>query len=221
LIAPLFGSVLPGDDFSERITPPGRFSVDLNYRHLEQVHLCMTTTGLPITAPERYTASLINTIFGGNMSSRLFQEIREKQGLAYAVYSFMSSHIDTGMFGIYAGVAPQKVQQAVVLILKEIRKLKNEPVGDTELQAAKDFTRGNILLAAESVDNQMVRLAQNEIHFGRNIPIEEIMAGIDSVSRQDILELASRLFDTERLALTLLGPLENPEPFEAIMGSRT
>ena len=217
LVAPEFETILPGNGFPERIKPEGRFSVNLNHRKLEQAHLCISTRGLPVTDPGRYALSLVNSILGGNMSSRLFQEIRERRGLAYSVYSFVSSHVDTGMFGVYAGVAPQNAIDTVRLILKEMRKLKNERISDAELDAAKEFTKGNLLLAAESVDNQMVRLAQNEIHFGRYFPLAEVIDNIDAVTPDDILDLANSLFKKQQLALTTLGPLKGRKPFEKLL----
>ncbi len=217
LVAPAFESVQRGNHFPERVTPTGRFLINLNQRELEQSHLCVATNGLSVSDPRRYAFSLINTILGGNMSSRLFQEIRERRGLAYAVYSFVSSHVDTGMFGVYAGVAPDRVYETTRLILEQIRTLKHELVSPAELDAAKEFTKGSLLLAAESVDNQMVRLAQNEIIFERYIPLEEVIEKIETVTSEDILALASTLFQTEQLTLTVLGPAGASGPLEDIL----
>ena len=114
LVGPAFNSIRPGNGLPERNAPEARSMVDLNYRELEQVHICLGTMGLAISDPRRYAFSLLNTILGGNMSSRLFQEIREKRGLAYAVYSFISSHVDTGMCGVYIGVDPKQDRKSVV-----------------------------------------------------------------------------------------------------------
>jgi predicted Zn-dependent peptidase len=151
------------------------------------------------------------------MSSRLFQEIRERQGLAYAVYSFISSYVDTGMFGAYMGVDPKRTQSAINLILKEMHKLKKNPVEPDELRHAKEFTKGGLLLASESVDNQMFRLAQNEIHLGDYIPLNEIVDKIESVTKEDILDLAKHLFKSDGLAITLLGPVTDKKSFEDII----
>ena len=151
------------------------------------------------------------------MSSRLFQEIRERRGLAYNVYSFASSHVDSGMFGIYAGVAPNKAQETTALIVKEMRTLLSTPVGLAELKAAKEFTKGNLLLASESMDTQMVRLAQNEIYFGRYLPLQEVIDSIESVAADDIFNLAATLFKSGHLTLTVLGPIEDKTAFENIV----
>ena len=217
LIGPTFEAVLWGDQFPRRITPKSRSMVGLHHRDLEQVHICMVNRGMSITDPRRYACSLMNTILGGNMSSRLFQEIREKRGLAYAVYSFIASHIDTGMFGIYAGVGADNTHECIELILKELRRLKTEKVESSELRGAKEYTKGNLLLASESVDNQMARLAQNEIHFGRYVPLREIVDNIESVVAEDIMELAQTLFIDDQLVLTMLGPVSDKASYETML----
>ena len=216
-VSPAFESIQAGDALPQRVTPTGRSGVELYTKELEQVHVCLGTKGLSITDPRRYAFSLLNTILGGNMSSRLFQEIRERRGLAYAVYSFISSYVDTGMFGAYMGVDPKRAQNAINLILKEMLKLKKKPVEPDELRHAKEFTKGGLLLASESVDNQMFRLAQNEIHLGYNIPLNEIVEKIETVTEEEILHLAEHLFQSDGLALTLLGPLTDKKSFEDII----
>jgi predicted Zn-dependent peptidase len=217
LIGPVFESIRPGIGFPERTTPKGNSRLNLHQKPLEQVHICLGTKGLSITDPRRYACSLMNTILGGNMSSRLFQEIREKRGLAYSVYSFISSYVDTGVFGAYAGVNSKNVHNAIELILKEIAKLKHLRVEPNELQDAKEHTKGSLMLASESNDNQMVRLAQTETHFGRHIPLEEIANNIDSVTRDHILDLAETLFQKTGFALTILGPVSHDNDFNDML----
>jgi len=211
LVAPVFATVRAGNGFPQRVSPTGRSVVGLNYRDLEQEHICLSARGLAVTDPRRYAYSLLNTIFGGNMSSRLFQEIREKRGLAYSVYSFTSAHVDTGMFGVYMGVKPEQAVAAIQLVLEEIRKLKTALVDATELAGAVEYTRGSLLLAAENSDHQMVRAAQNELHFGEDVTLAEILANIGAVTAEDIRELARYLFQNELMALTLLGPVDGEE----------
>jgi predicted Zn-dependent peptidase len=217
LVGPAFSAVKTGPGFPGRKTPADYPQIKLHQRNLEQVHICLGTRGVSITDPKRYAFSLLNTIFGGNMSSRLFQKIREHHGLAYAVYSFISSYEDTGMFGAYVGVQPDKVRETVGLIMEEIRLLKKDPVDDTELNDAKNYTKGNLLLASESVDNQMVRLAQNEINFGRSVPLQEIIDQVEAITASDIGDLAVELFREDRLALTALGPLNGNESFADLL----
>ena len=218
LVQPAFESIKPGNGFPQRITPQACSVVDLTHRDLEQTHICLNANGLSITDPRRYSFSLLNTILGGNMSSRLFQEVREKRGLAYSVYSFISSHGDAGMFGVYAGVAPKRAQETTRLVLDEIHKLRNKRVASSELKGAIEYTKGGLMLASESIDNQMVRSAQNEIHFGCEIPLQKIIENVEAVTRDDILELANELFHPRQMALTLLGPVNNDKnEFEEIL----
>jgi predicted Zn-dependent peptidase len=218
LVEPAFESIRPGNGFPRRETPRSRSVIDLNHRKLEQMHICLSTKGLSITDPRRYAFSLLNTILGGNMSSRLFQEIREKRGLAYNVYSFISSHVDTGMFGVYVGVDPKRAHETTRLVLDEMRKLKKEPVESSELKGAIEYTKGSLLLASESTDNHMVRNAQNELHFGRDIALQTIIEKIEEVTAEDIIELANELIDAHQIALTLLGPVSGDKAeFEEIL----
>jgi len=205
LVGPAFASIRPGDAFPRRNPPRFISRVNVHSRELEQTHICIGTRGLPTVSPRRYTLSLMNTILGGNMSSRLFQEVRENRGLAYAVYSFVSSHMDTGMFGAYAAVDPANAYQTALLFLEQFKKLKNFGTDESELTAAKEFIKGNLLLAAESSENQMVRLAQNEIHFNRHVPLGEVLRLIEAVSPDDLLALAGDLFSGDTLSITLLG----------------
>ena len=217
LIRKAFESIHPSNSFPERITPTGRFNIHLHHRKLEQVHVCIGTKGLAIADPKRYAFSLLNTILGGNMSSRLFQEIRERRGLAYSIYSFISSHVDTGMFGVYIAVDPKTSLKSTELILREMRKLKEMRVDPTDLNNAKEYTKGGLLLAAESVDNHMVRLAQNEIHFGRQIPLKSVIDEIEMVTGDEIIDLARYLYQSEQLALTMLGPVSDKKSFKDIL----
>jgi predicted Zn-dependent peptidase len=213
-IAPAFEAIQPGNGFPQRSTPERHAYVDVCHRKLEQVHICLSAPGLAATDPARFAFSLMNSILGGNMSSRLFQEIREKRGLAYSVYSYLISYEDTGMFGVYAGVEPSRAVEVTALVADTMGKLKACPVLPGELQDAKEFTKGNMLLASESTDNQMVRLAQGEINFGRYIPLEEVVDHIERVTAEEIQTLAATLFQDDKLVLTVLGPLSGVGPFQ-------
>jgi predicted Zn-dependent peptidase len=208
LLGPSFASIYNGQPLPERTVPQVQPRNQTLKRRLEQVHMCLTAPGISITDPRRFAFSLLNAILGGNMSSRLFQEIREKRGLAYSVYSFMMSHVDTGMFGVYAGVAAANVSQTMVLIREALERLIQAPVSAEELRDAKEYTKGNLLLSDEGVDNQMVRIAQNEIHFGRFIPLDDVVCQIEAVRAEEIQAVARDLFQAEQSAWTLLGPVK-------------
>ncbi|MFC1886256.1 M16 family metallopeptidase [Thermodesulfobacteriota bacterium] len=217
MIGPAFESIRSNGHFPKRITPKSCSVVDVHNRDQEQVHICIGTNGLSITDPKRYCYSLLNTILGGNMSSRLFQEIRERRGLAYTVYSFTCSHVDTGMTGVYAGVDPNRTHETIAVILDEMKRIRQIPIDISELNDAIAYTKGNLLLASESVENQMVRLAQNEIHLGRYVPLKEVVENIETVTPDDILDLARRLFQTGQVAVTLLGPAPEVKSLENII----
>jgi len=210
LLGPAFASLPPGDGFPARTPPRSRPRVAVHPRGLEQAHLLLLTEGLPVGDPRRYGMALLNTILGGNMSSRLFQEIREKRGLAYTVYSFVTSHADAGMFGVYLAVAPEHVSEAVSRVVAEMARMAREPVSASELAGAVEYLRGGLLLAAESTDAQMVRIAQNELHFGEEQPVARVLERVAAVTPAELCGLAAGLFRRSHAALTLLGPVDEP-----------
>jgi predicted Zn-dependent peptidase len=176
-------------------------------RDLEQVYLCLGTRGPGAGDLRRYPATLLQLILGGNMSSRLFQVVREELGLAYNIYSFMSFFSDTGLLGVCAGVSPKNLEQLLAVTCQELKKLKAGAVPAEELHAAKEYLQGSIYLHAEDCDHRMMRLAKNEIHFGHYIPLEEIIAGLLAVTREEIQDLARELLDSQNWGLALLGPM--------------
>jgi len=209
LIGASFETIQQGNSLPERLPPKATPSIHIRQRELEQVHICLAASGIVTTDPRRYAFSLMNTILGGNMSSRLFQEIRERRGLAYSVYSFASSHSDTGMLGVYAGVSPEKTDEVVELLIDQIRKLGSSRIEESELSDAKRYTKGNILLSLENMDNLMVRIAQNEICFGYEIPVQMVLNEIDNVTTDDIMDLNHALFQDKHLAVSILGPVSD------------
>lgn len=176
-------------------------------KKLEQVHLVLGTQGLSATHPQRYAFSLLNTILGGGMSSRLFQEIREKRGLAYSVYSFLSSFMDSGMLGVYVGTGDNTLARVLQLILREMKRLSENSLKPKELRSAKEQLRGNLLLSLESMDSRMGRLAKNQIYFNRFLSTEEIIEGLEEVKAEEVSALAHQAFKPDSLSLTILGPV--------------
>ncbi|MEW5910126.1 MAG: pitrilysin family protein, partial [Thermodesulfobacteriota bacterium] len=204
---PAFESIQKKNGFPLRLPPDSSPKISLYRRKLEQVHICIACPGFSLADPKRFSFSLMNTVLGGNMSSRLFQEIRERRGLAYSIYSFISPHVDTGMFGIYAACDPKKTEELIGLCVTEMKKIKKDLLEETELKNAKEFIKGNLLLSSEGVDSQMVRQAQSEIYFNRDIPLEWIIEQIERVSPEEIRTLSRDIFQADRMALTLLGPV--------------
>jgi predicted Zn-dependent peptidase len=176
-------------------------------RDLEQVHVCLGTKGPAAGDQERYAATLLQLVLGGNMSSRLFQVVREELGLAYNIYAFMSFFSDTGLLGISAGVSPKNLERLLDATYQELRKMRAEPVSAEELKAAKEYLRGSIYLHAEDCDHRMMRLAKNEILFGHYIPLDEIVTNLLKVTAAQIRDLARELLQPEKWALALLGPV--------------
>lgn len=172
---------------------------------LEQVHLCLGMTGIHQTHPKRYVGYVLNTLLGGGMSSRLFQEIREKRGKAYSVYSFSSSYKDVGYVGVYAGTSLESTEEVVELITQELKKLAAGEMTSAELERTQGQLVGSTMLGLESTDSWMSHIARNEIYFGKSITTEEICQRIRAVSRDDVVELANDLFRSDGRTLTLLG----------------
>ena len=207
LLSKAFERVPKGDENAlPRTRPVLTPGVHAEVRAIEQSHLCIGTPGLELSHEHRFSAGILNTVLGGNMSSRLFQEIREKRGLAYSVYSFASSHIDCGMTGIYAGVSPDTLLPTAELIKREIDRLLVEKVSEDEISRAKAYTRGNLLLSMENTENLMVRLAQNAIHFGRQVPLEESLAAVAAVTPESVAKMAETLFGSREFVVSILGP---------------
>lgn len=182
--------------------------VELSERDLEQTLICLGTDGLPHTDPGRYALVVLNTILGGGMSSRLFQEIREKRGLAYSVYSYLSSYSDAGALTVYAGTDRGRSCEAVKIVLAEMGRLRDELVAEDELNAAREQIKGKILMSLESSDSYMSRLARSYLYYGRYQPLEELMAGFDAVSANDLQQLAGRLFQDSSLNVQVMGKVD-------------
>ncbi len=180
----------------------GLFAVD---KSLEQLHLCLGTPGISQGSEDRYTAYLLNTALGGGMSSRLFQEIREKRGRAYSVYSFLSCYRDTGYLGVYAGTSTEWAEEVVSLVIDELRDVARHGLRPDELERSKRQLKGGMLLGLETSDSRMSRLAKNEIYFGRHFTIDEVSKRIDSTSNEEIIEFAERLTRADSIGLALLG----------------
>jgi predicted Zn-dependent peptidase len=176
-------------------------------RDLSQVHLCLGVSGLPYAHHDRYALYLMNCLLGGSMSSRLFQEVRERAGLVYSIYSYQASFRDSGQFVIYAGTGPEHYGQVLELIEKEVYRLEREPLSTEELRRTKDQLKGNLLLGLESTSARMIRLAKMEIYFGQFFNLEEIIQEIEDITPERVQDLAARLFGTHQYTLTAIGPI--------------
>jgi predicted Zn-dependent peptidase len=206
----VFENGAPARQRGPAATRPGDY---LFPRDLEQAHLCLGTKGVPAGDERRFAASLLHVILGGNMSSRLFQLIREELGLAYSIYSYLSFFKDTGLLEICAGVSPKNLPPLLDAVNGELRRFKSEPITEAELAAAKEYVRSSIILNTEDSEQRMLRLAKNEINFGHYIPLEDIIAGVEKVTGDEILELARELLQADNWGLAVLGPVAAELPF--------
>lgn len=207
MIERTFGQITKSDKTRGRSKPDPISTTNIRKRDLEQVHFCLGTRGLQYNHSLRFTSYVLNTILGGGMSSRLFQEIRENRGLAYSVYSYLPTYIDSGLMVVYAGTNEDSFQEVIELVLKEFDHLKKEPFKNGELETAKEQLKGNLLLSLESSDNLMTRLAKNEIYFQSYFPVGKILKGIDEVTEETVRQLANEIFDERLFCLTVLGPM--------------
>ena len=196
----------PGADRLEE-PPHTRPGINIVPKALEQVHLVMGFPGLPHAAPERYALYLLNDVIGGSMSSRLFQEIRERQGLAYSIHSGVQAFRDTGSVYIYAASDPQNFSKVLKLVLAELRKLKKHGISLDELARAKNHLKGSLMLSLESTSSRMNRLAKHEMHFGSFLSMNAMLEAIDQVRHEEVQGLVDEVLDEEQLALTTYGPL--------------
>jgi len=204
-----FSTLGGGNPLHELSAPePSARIILRNKKALEQVQICLGVPAPPITDENRYATLILNTILGGGMSSRLFQTIREERGLAYAIYTDLSPYRDTGNLCVYAGTSANKILEVVDLILAEFRNLKQVRVSDEELKRAKDQVRGNILLGLESSNSRMANLARQEMYFHKFFSADEIIARVDEVEAGHVQAMAQRLFNSEGIAVTLLGRLD-------------
>lgn len=201
-----FGDIPERGVEQDAVAPVVKRNIEVTKRDLEQTHICLGVEGLPQNHADRYGTYLLNTILGGNMSSRLFQRVREDLGMAYSVYSYHHNHSDSGAFIVYAGTSSESAPIVTRTILEELTRLRYEAVSDEELQSAKDYLKGGMLLSMESMDSRMTRLAKNEL-FLRNVGIslDESRAMIDAVTVDHVQHMAESLFINETLNLQITG----------------
>ncbi|OFW02929.1 MAG: hypothetical protein A3I61_20160 [Acidobacteria bacterium RIFCSPLOWO2_02_FULL_68_18] len=177
-------------------------------KELEQSHVCLGTRGYQQDHAERYASYVLNTVLGGSMSSRLFQNVREKRGLAYAVFSGLSAYRDAGSVTVYAGCANHAVGELIDVVIAELRRLKEQSLPDSELRRAKDHLKGSLMLNLESTSSRMSHLARQEIYFDRQFGLDETLEGVECVGADDVQRVARDLFADGALAATVLGAVD-------------
>jgi len=205
LVDEKFGSLAAVDDAVADEPPRVVPQTLIRNKDLEQSHICVGVSSYPQNHDDRYASYVLNTLLGGSMSSRLFQNVREKRGLAYAVFSGLSAYRDAGSFTIYAGCANEAVGEVIDLVVEELRGVKTTAVPDTELQRSKDHLKGSLMLSLENTASRMSHIARQEIYFDRQFGLDETLQGIERVTARDVQRVANDLFRNGSLAATVLG----------------
>ena len=205
LVEQHFGHLPTGEPLVADPFPTVIPEVTIRNKDLEQSHLCMGTVGYPQDHADRYVSYVLNTVLGGSMSSRLFQNVREKRGLAYSVFSNLSSYRDTGNFTVYAGCANAAVGEVIDVVMDELRKVKAEPPSEDEIRRAKDHLKGSLMLNLESTSSRMSHLARQEMYFDRQVSLDETLDGVGRVTRDAVARVTRELLPTDGLSATVLG----------------
>src|SRR3954465_10796138 len=205
LVEEKFGSLAASGEPALEQSPQVARNILIRNKELEQSHVCLGVGSYAQNHDDRYASYVLNTLLGGSMSSRLFQNVREKRGLAYAVFSGLSAYRDAGSFTIYAGCSNDAVGEGIHLCVEELRVVKNAAVPDSELQRSKDHLKGSLMLSLENTASRMSHLARQEIYFDRQFGLDETLHGIERVTREDVQRVAADLFRNGSLAATVLG----------------
>ena len=208
LVADTFGALPLNAEQVEIGAPTAMPGLALRSKLLEQCHICLGVSGYPQQHDDRYVCYVLNIVLGGSMSSRLFQNIREKRGLAYAVSSGLVSYRDGGAVTIYAGCDTDAVREVIDLVVAELQDLRDRPIAGEELQRAKDHLKGSLVLSLESTSSRMSNLARQEIYFGRQFTLDDTLRGVARVTSDDVQRVARDLFPPGGLAATVLGPVD-------------
>jgi predicted Zn-dependent peptidase len=208
LVSERFAKLAPSEDGQAEPEPQAAPHITLRTkRELEQVHICLGVPAFAMTDDRRFAVSILNNILGGGMSSRLFQNIRERQGLAYAIFSELSSYRDAGVLSVYAGTALETAEQVVRSVLDEFRRLKDEPLDAEELRRAKDHLKGSMLLSLEGSGSRMSSLARYHIYFDRQFTPDELIAMLEAVTAEQVQQIAREFFEPRRVAASVVGNL--------------
>ena len=209
LAAEAFAGLPPGGPVPEQPAPATHARIVLRTKkELEQVHLILGVPCYPVAHEKRFACYVLNTLLGGGMSSRLFQNIRERQGLAYSVYSDLSNYSDTGCLSVYAGTSLESARKVVECVMAEFRSLKQDHVPEEELRRAKDHLKGSLMLSLESTSSRMSNLARQVMYFPRFFSLDELVERIEAVTAEQVRQIAQTFFEPKQIALTVLGNLD-------------
>jgi predicted Zn-dependent peptidase len=206
-----FGGVPPLQARDPLSRPRYQVGTKVVTKELEQVHVCLALPGIPLNDPERFPFYVLNTVLGANMSSRLFQEVREKRGLAYSVYSYLAGYQDVGNLAVYAGTSREKISEVIDVIRGELESLARKPLSDEEVKRSQEYLKGGLLMSLESSSSVMSRIAKQELCFHGYQSVDEIVQQIESVTPEKVQELAAKNFGMEQLSLAAIGPIQEDE----------
>ncbi|MCB8933439.1 MAG: insulinase family protein [Fimbriimonadaceae bacterium] len=200
------GSIPAGGDQEPLDAPHGSRAENWIAKDVEQVHFCIGTDGVGVTSPDLYTQSVLDSALGGSMSSRLFQEIREKRGLVYAIGSYALAYSSGGAYTVYGGTSPSTWDQVQELVRQEFDRVMRDGLEDDELERTKRHLSGNLVLALEGMSSRMMRISRNELNHGRQIPIDETLSKIEAVTNTEVVEQARQMLTEELVSTTAIGP---------------
>ena len=205
-LSPLFAKIQSSSKVRKYNIPLSHSNIHFKKKDTEQVHLCIGTPGLSMEHENIYVLHILNSVLGGGISSRLFQEIREERGLAYSVYTYHSSYRDAGLFSIYAGLSQHNLEQVISLIGKEMKDVRTNGITQEELVRAKEQLKGSMFLGLENVSNRMSRIGKSELCLNRVVTVDEAVEKINSVSLDSVKELAGQFFKNENIVVSSIGP---------------
>lgn len=215
-IAELF-SEMEGEGRNE-ITPASyQPSLLLREKDIEQNHLCLSFPGVSLLSDDRYAMNLLSSILGGGMSSRLFQQVREQNGLCYSIYSFTTPHLDTGLFSIYTGLGAETEQKALDLIVRELHRFCEEGPAADELSRCREQVKTTLLMGLENTGTRMMTIGRSELLRGQVLAVEQVLAAYDRVTADDVLALARRVLDFEQVSLAVVGQPDRRDTYRALL----
>ncbi|HWR71921.1 MAG TPA: pitrilysin family protein [Nitrospirota bacterium] len=212
-----FGALTRTGIPKQEATPAFTHAIAVKKKQLEQVQVCLGCKGINYTHEDRFVISALNGVLGSSMSSRLFQEVREQNALAYSIYSYLASYRDTGLLTVYAGTDPSNALQAVQLVIKEMKKIKDEGITAAEESRVKNQIKGNLVLSLESSNSHMSRLARQEIFYGKYLSVDDIIKGVEKVTTDQVQRIAQQLFTAENISLAILGPLSRADVPDSVL----
>lgn len=205
-LSPQFGTFQRGGRRVLEGTPSGQKVEHYQQKDTEQMHILLGVPGLGQDDEDIYAMHIFNNIIGGGLSSRLFQEIREQRGLAYSVYSYHSTYVDTGLFAVYAGTSPKNTQEVILCILEQLKDIKQKGISAEELERTKAQIKGSLYLGLEAVSSRMSRLGKTELTYNRVLSPEEVVEKLEKVTMEDVLRVIGRLWQRDRISIMTLGP---------------